>query len=225
MPCYKCPPTWRLSGHCGRLGTFLGNTVKVICLTGGLASGKSTAAQFLADQGAHVIDADKLGHRAYDPGTQAYRDVIKTFGDDLVAEDQSINRRVLGGKVFGKPEELKKLTDIVWPEIRRLAEAEIADLRRNEDNGTVVLEAAVLFEAEWDDIGDEAWVVVVDAETAIERCIARDGLDREAIENRLNSQLSNDERIAKADLAIENNSTEQDLLDQLSVQWQRVNTA
>ncbi len=199
--------------------------MKVICLTGGLASGKSTAAQFLADQGAHVIDADKLGHRAYDPGTQAYRDVIKTFGDDLVAEDQSINRRVLGGKVFGKPEELKKLTDIVWPEIRRLAEAEIADLRRNEDNGTVVLEAAVLFEAEWDDIGDEAWVVVVDAETAIERCIARDGLDREAIENRLNSQLSNDERIAKADLAIENNSTEQDLLDQLSVQWQRVNTA
>lgn len=179
--------------------------MKVICLTGGIASGKSTAARFLADQGAHVIDADKLGHQAYNPGTQAYGEVIETFGQDVVAEDQQIDRKALGGKVFGKPDELKKLTDIVWPEIRRMAEAEIASLKSAYPADVIVLEAAVLFEAGWEDIGDEVWVVIVDRETAIARAVERDGLEPAAVESRLNSQLSNEERTSRAHLVIENN--------------------
>lgn len=193
--------------------------MKVICLTGGLASGKSTAARYLGEQGADVIDADKLGHRAYEPDTKAYQAVIATFGDDLVAADKSIDRKVLGSKVFGQPEELKKLTDIVWPEIRRLAEAEI---KTSDPDNIVVLEAAVLFEAGWEDMGDEVWVVVVDRELAIERAIARDGFDRESIESRLDSQLTNEARTSKANVVMTNNDSEEALLEQLDEQWHRL---
>ncbi|MES2561584.1 MAG: dephospho-CoA kinase, partial [Pseudomonadota bacterium] len=102
---------------------------KVICLTGGLASGKSTAARFLQEQGAHVIDADVLGHRTYESGSPAHAQVVDAFGADVVAADGTIDRKVLGGLVFGAPAKLKKLTDIAWPAIRRLAETEIAAVR------------------------------------------------------------------------------------------------
>ncbi|MDG2070318.1 MAG: dephospho-CoA kinase [Pseudomonadales bacterium] len=193
--------------------------MKVISLTGGMASGKSTAARYLSEQGADVIDADKLGHRAYELGTQAHREVITTFGDDVVSTDKSIDRKVLGSKVFGQPGELKKLTDIVWPEIRRLAEAEI---KASDPDSIVVLEAAVLFEAGWEDIGDEVWVVVVDREIAIARTIARDGFDRESVESRLDAQITNEQRSSKADLVISNNHSEEELLEQLDQQWHRL---
>ena len=198
--------------------------MRIICLTGGLASGKSTATQFLAEQGAYIIDADKAGHRVYEPGTRAYREVIATFGDDLIDDDHQIDRKILGSKVFGNQDALEKLTDIVWPEIRRLVEADIAEIRSTDPEGIVVLEAAVLFEAGWQDIGDETWVIVVDREVAIERSMARDGLTREAIENRLQAQLSNEERIAKADIVMENNLDQQALIDQLRAQWQRLDS-
>ena len=196
--------------------------MRIICLTGGLASGKSTATQFLSEQGAYIIDADKAGHRVYEPGTRAYREVIATFGDDLIDDDHQIDRKILGSKVFGNQDALEKLTNIVWPEIRRLVEADIAEIRSTDPEGIVVLEAAVLFEAGWQDIGDETWVIVVDREVAIERSMARDGLSREAIENRLQAQLSNEERIAKADIVMENNLDQQALIDQLRAQWQRL---
>ena len=193
--------------------------MSVICITGGLASGKSTAALYLAEQGAEIIDADKLGHRAYDSGTQAYYDVIATFGEDLRAEDGSIDRRVLGKKVFGDSAQLKKLTDIVWPEIRRLAQNEID---ANDSDTIMVLEAAVLLEAGWQDIGDEIWVVTVDPEIAITRCMSRDGLEKEDVQSRLDAQLSNDERVAQADVVIVNNGSEEELLEQLDEQWHRL---
>lgn len=196
--------------------------MRIICLTGGLASGKSTATQFLAEQGAYIIDADKAGHRVYEPGTRAYREVIATFGDDLIGDDLQIDRKILGSKVFGNQDALEKLTDIVWPEIRRLVEADIAEIRSTDPDGTVVLEAAVLFEAGWQDIGDETWVIVVDREVAIERSMSRDGLSPEAVENRLQAQLSNEERIAGADIVIENNLDQQAFIDQLKALWHRL---
>ena len=194
--------------------------MNIICLTGGLASGKSTAVAYLADKGAHIIDADILGHRAYDPGTGAFQQVIETFGEDVRGDDGQVNRKALGAKVFGKPEELDKLTAIVWPEIRRLAESEIAAYEDKNPDGIVVLEAAVLFEAGWEDIGDEIWVVVVDREVAIERAISRDGFDRDAVESRLNAQLTNDDRSARADVVINNDQSPEKMLTQLDAAWQ-----
>lgn len=196
---------------------------KVICLTGGLASGKSTAARFLQQQGAHVIDADLLGHRTYEPGSPAHAQVVAAFGQDVLAADGRIDRKRLGGKVFGRPAELKKLTDIVWPAIRALAESEIVRVRSAGTVRVIVLEAAVLFEAGWQDLGDEVWVNVVDREVAIARTMQRDNIARSAIESRLDAQLSNAERIARADVVIDNNGTPEAMLAQLRDHWQRVN--
>jgi phosphopantetheine adenylyltransferase/dephospho-CoA kinase len=189
--------------------------MKVICLTGGIASGKSTASKFLEEKGAAIIDADKLGHRVYETGTQGFLKVVEAFGDVIIGDDNHIDRKALGAKVFGDPDGLKKLTDIVWPEIRRLAEMEIESLGILNPDGVVVLEAAVLFEAGWDDIGDEVWVAVVDQEIAISRAMERDGLERDAVEKRIQAQLSNEERISKADVVIENNGSLDDMLSAL----------
>jgi len=180
--------------------------VHVIGLTGGIASGKSTVTRFFEDRDIPVIDADILGHRTYDPGTDTFNAVVKAFGDDLVAADGSIDRRVLGGKVFGRPDELKRLTDIVWPGIRKLASESLSEFEAA-GNALVVLEAAVLFEAGWEDLVDEVWVVVVEPEFAIKRLAERNGLDEAAAKARIDSQLSNAERTARADTVIENNGT------------------
>jgi dephospho-CoA kinase len=194
----------------------------IIGLTGGIASGKSTAAKYLGSKGASVIDGDVLGHRAYDPHTQAFREVVETFGEEVIGADGTIDRKVLGGKVFGNPEALNQLTSILWPEIRRMAEAEIASLQAANPDTHVVLEAAVLFEAGWEDAVDEIWVAVVDVETAVSRAMERDGADEAAIRKRIDSQLSNDERRRRADIIIDNNGDEAALLRLLDAEWDRV---
>lgn len=195
---------------------------KVICLTGGIASGKSTAARFLGELGAHVVDADRLGHLTYEPGSPAYAKVVAAFGPEIVGSDGRIDRKALGAKVFGRPEQLQRLTDIVWPAIRDLAQAEIERVKAEGRVRIVVLEAAVLFEAGWDDLGDEIWVNVIDREHAIARATARDNVARDAIERRLDAQLSNAERIARADVVIDNNGTIDDMLAQLRGHWARI---
>lgn len=191
----------------------------VIGLTGGIASGKSTVTSFFRERNIPVIDADQLGHRTYEPGTETYERVIEAFGRDIVAPDGTIDRRVLGGRVFGRPDELKRLTDIVWPGIRKLASEQLAEFEAA-GNQLVVLEAAVLFEAGWEDLVDEVWVVVVDPEIAVQRLAARNGLDPEAARARIASQLSNEERIARGDVIIENNGTLEELQARIQHAWE-----
>jgi len=195
--------------------------VHVIGLTGGIASGKSTVTGFFKQREVPVIDADILGHRTYDPGTDTFRAVIAAFGDELVAPDGTIDRKVLGAKVFGKPEELKRLTDIVWPGIRKLASEQLAAFEAA-GNSLVVLEAAVLFEAGWEDLVDEIWVAVVEPVHAIERLAARNGLDAAAARARIESQLSNAERTARADVIIENNGTMEELDARIAAAWEQL---
>ena len=193
----------------------------VIGLTGGIASGKSTAALHLESRGARLIDADRLGHRAYEPGMPANAAIVAEFGDDVAGEGGVIDRRVLGGKVFGQPDALKRLTDIVWPEIRRLAEAEIEAIASTDPDAVVVLEAAVLFEAGWEDAVDQIWVVLVEPAVAVERAMARDGASAEAVQKRIDAQLSNAERAARAHVKIDNSGDTAALLAQLDAAWEQ----
>ena len=187
----------------------------VICITGGIASGKSTATKFLAEKGAVVIDADRLGHETYASGSPANDKIAARFGSEVRSSSGEIDRKLLGQIVFQDPTKLKELTDIVWPEIRELAEQRIGKALDEEPARHVVLEAAVLIEAEWEDLGDEVWVVVVDPEIAIARCIARDNLERSAVEQRISAQLSNNERIRYAHRVLNNDSDEEALIEQL----------
>ena len=194
----------------------------IIGLTGGIASGKSTAAKYLGEKGASVIDADKLGHRAYEPDTDAFDKVVSSFGQEVVGADGQIDRKVLGSKVFGNPEALDRLTGIIWPEIGRLVLTQFEVARGEQPDAPIVLEAAVMLEAGWEPMVDEVWVVIVDPNTAVERAISRDGVEEEAIRKRIASQLTNEERRAKADIIIDNSSDEAALLTQLKTQWDRI---
>jgi len=196
----------------------------VIGLTGGIASGKSTAARYLAEQGAHMIDADKLGHRVYEAGRPAFDEVVAAFGEDVVGADGEIDRRALGGKVFGSPEQLKRLTDIAWPGILAMAKEEIDRAKAN-GASIVVLEAAVLLEADWQSDVDEVWVVTVEPKVAIARATARDGADEDAVQARIDAQLSNAERVAFADVVIDNGGSQAELLARLDAEWQRLQPA
>ena len=202
----------RLSGE---LGLIIG-------LTGGIASGKSTVATTLQSWGAYVIDADKLGHRAYVKGTDAFHKVVAQFGEDVVGADGEVDRRALGAKVFGEGGSLKQLTDIVWPAIYDMAAAEIKQSLDSNPNTVVVLEAAVLIEAGWQSLVDEIWVTTVDPSTAIERASARDGVDADAVQARIDAQLSNAERTAEAAVVIDNSADEPQLLAQLENHWKNL---
>jgi dephospho-CoA kinase len=192
-----------------------------IGLTGGIASGKSVISSLLAERGAVIIDADRLGHEAYRAGTETFRRVVEAFGEDVVGDDGEINRKRLGAKVFGDPAARKRLEAIVWPAIREMARQRIEDARRR-GVPAVVLEAAVLIEAGWQDLVDEVWVAEVEPETAIQRLARRNGLTREQAEARLRAQLSNEERRRHADVVIENNGTLEDLRRRVDEAWARL---
>ena len=196
--------------------------MRVLGLTGGIASGKSTAATQLKQLGAIVLDADRYGHRVYEQDTPGFHAIVNEFGHDLVGEDGEIDRRVLGGKVFGDPDQMKRLTDIVWPEIRRIAAEEIAELREREPETVIVLEAAVLLEAEWQDLVDEVWVVATEPETAIKRMKNRNNLNAKQAQARLDSQLTNTERRKQSDVFMANSGTEKVFRELVQKQWERL---
>ena len=168
-----------------------------------------------------VIDADKLGHRAYERDGPAFAEVVDAFGEEVVGENGEIDRKALGGKVFGSPEQLKRLTDIVWPEILRLAKQRIA-AAKEAGEAVVVLEAAVLIEAGWQREVDEVWAVTVEPEVAVACATARDGVDAAAVQARIDAQISNQKRTACADVVIGNSAGEAELTARLDREWQRL---
>ena len=197
--------------------------MRVIGLTGGIASGKSLVSQQLVELGAVVVDADKLGHETYRKGTETYRAVVEAFGPDVVGPDGEIDRRALGAKVFGDPEARRRLEENVWPAIRRLAGERLAELRA-QGVPVVVLEAAVLIEANWLDLVDEVWLVEASPETVRHRLGARNGLMPEQAEARLRAQLTNEKRRPYADLVIENDGSLDELRRRVDEAWSKLET-
>ena len=191
----------------------------VIGLTGGIASGKSVVSQLLAERGALIIDADKVGHEAYRRGSGCYDRVVAAFGPDVVAADGEIDRKALGAKAFGSPEERKKLEGIVWPWMRETMDTRLAAIRA-EGTRVVVLEAAVLIEADWVPITDQVWVVTVRPDLARTRIVERNGLTPEQADARIAAQLTNDERVKRAQVVIENNGTLDELRSRVLTAWE-----
>ena len=191
----------------------------VIGLTGGIASGKSVVSQMLAEHGALVIDADKVGHEAYAPGSGCYEAVIEAFGPDIAGEGGEIDRKALGAKVFGNTAERKRLEGIVWPWMRETMEGRLAGLRA-EGVPVVVLEAAVLIEAGWIPIVDQVWLVLVSPEVARERIMSRNGLTAEQADARISAQLTNAERQKYAQVVIDNGGTLAELRERVDGEWE-----
>ncbi len=190
----------------------------VIGLTGGIATGKTTVSAILKELGAEVLDADRVGHEAYLPDTPTYNDVVAAFGREIVGEDRQINRGKLGAIVFSDPANMKKLTDIMWP---RMADIVAERIEEQKALGTevMVVEAAVLLEAKWDSLTDEVWVTVSPEASMIERLAKSRGLTEEQSKDRINSQMSAEERIKRAEVVIHNDSSQDELKAQIEKAW------
>ncbi|MFN2363895.1 MAG: dephospho-CoA kinase [Halarsenatibacteraceae bacterium] len=186
-------------------------------LTGGIAAGKTTAANFLKELGAEIIDADKIAHKIMEPEGSAYSDVVQFFGNNILDEDGSINRKKLGEIVFNNSELRQKLEKITHPIILREIKGKLKD---NPENNTVLV-APLLFEVGIDNLVEEVWVVYCSREAQIKRLRNRDNITREGAKVRINAQMSLEKKIEKADLAIENEGSIKDFERKLKDAWDK----
>jgi dephospho-CoA kinase len=192
---------------------------RVIGVTGGIGAGKSSAVQILAEFGATVIDADRVGHEVYAPGTPGFDAVVAAFGRDIVGDDGAIDRKRLGAIVFSDPAALAKLNGIVHPLIRDTVAQRVAAARAGGGAAPVVVEAALLIEARWDALVDEVWLVVASRQVIEERLTRQRGMDPAAVAARMKAQLSDDERRAHADIVIDNSGSRDALREQIERLW------
>jgi dephospho-CoA kinase len=199
--------------------------VRTIGLTGGIGSGKSVVARLLADLGARVIDADRIGHDIYRPGSAGWSRVVEAFGEEIVARDGTIDRKKLGARVFADPQALRRLNAIVHPLMAGEIGARIAALRADGVRAPVVVEAAVLLEARWDELVDEVWLVVATPELVVARLTADRGLTAEEVKRRIGSQILDDERIARSDRVIRNTGSLDDLRLAVERTWREAGLA
>ena len=176
--------------------------MKVIGLTGGIGSGKSVVSGFLAELGAVVIDADRVGHEALKPGTEVWCEVVAAFGREIVAPSGDIDREKLGRIVFSDPECLSRLNRIVHPRMYDMIVAEMEEYRKRGVE-VVVLEAAILLEAGWISLVDKVWVTVAAQSAVLKRLEEKLRLSEEESLARIHCQLPSEERLKHADVIID----------------------
>ncbi|MEY8208283.1 MAG: dephospho-CoA kinase [SAR324 cluster bacterium] len=183
----------------------------LIGLTGGIASGKSTVLQHLRQAGYSVIDADKLGHKVLEQGNPGYNKVVKCFGNEILNPDGSVNRTALGRIVFVDAEKLKQLNEISHPIIAEMIQKEFEESVSDSNGGIVFLEAALLIEANWYKVCGHIWVVSLDPTVALSRLQERDNLSETEAKLRVGAQLDQEERLAYADVVLQNEGTPEEL--------------
>jgi dephospho-CoA kinase len=180
--------------------------VHLFGLTGGIASGKSAVAARLRERGVPVIDADQLAREAVLPGTSALAQIVKTFGEDILLGDGSLDRKKLGQIVFADEEKRKQLNAIVHPAVSMLTFARSKELR-DEGEALVAYEAALIVENGLADAFRPLVVVSAPDRVQIQRMISRDHITEDEAKARLRAQMPLAEKIAKADYVIENTGT------------------
>jgi len=194
--------------------------VKTIGLTGGIGSGKTTVAALLEKLGATVIHADAVGHEVYQPHTVGWQRVTEAFGTAILQPDGTIDRKQLGAMVFNDPAALKRLNAIVHPLIYAEVERRIKAHRATGSTQTVVVEAAILIEANWLPLVDEVWLVTASKDLVVERIERQRGLASGAVAARIAAQLGDTERRKFAQVIIENTGTIADLTAKVRAAWE-----
>jgi dephospho-CoA kinase len=190
-------------------------------LTGGIASGKSTVAGMLEDLGAPVIDADVIAREVVEPGAPALADIKEAFGEDVIAEDGTLDRPALGEVVFGEVDARKKLDAITHPRIaQRMMER--ANELREEGHQWVVYDAALIVENGIHEWLDSLIVVAADPEVQHERVVERDNLSRSDAQKRIDSQMPLEDKIAVADYVVDNNDTLEQTREQVEQVFRQI---
>ncbi|XP_058126072.1 bifunctional coenzyme A synthase [Anopheles ziemanni] len=173
----------------------------VIGLTGGIGSGKSKMIERFQKLGAGIIDCDKIAHQLYEPGEECYAEVVDTFGKSILNPDGTINRRELGGIVFADREKLNQLNGIMWTAIGKRARENIREMYERDGKEVVVMEAAVLLHAGWQDQCHEVWSCIIPRDEAIRRLMERNQFDEKEAIRRVEAQPnSNEDLVRHADI-------------------------
>ena len=196
----------------------------LIGLTGGIGAGKSLVAAQLAAHGAVHIDADQLARTVVKPGTDALTRIAEEFGQDVIRPDGTLDRAAVGALIFDDAERRAVLDSITHPAVKSLARALIAQAAARDPEAVIVYDVPLLVEAgvNVDNAFDLIVVVHARLATRIKRLIELRGLTREEAVHRLNSQATDTERLAVADIVIDNDGSLADTLAQVDRLWERV---
>lgn len=178
--------------------------MKIIGLTGGIASGKSTVSKMLKKLGAAVIDADRIARMVVEPGQQALENIVNQFGNGVLFSDGTLDRKALGKIVFGEPEKIKILNEITHPEIRKLICRYIDDIKSSTMHKVVIIDAALLLESGMNELADEVWLVYVDYDTQVKRLMKRDNITAAEADARIKTQMPVEDKIKQSDRIIDN---------------------
>lgn len=197
--------------------------MKIIGLTGGIASGKSTVSKMLKDLGAIIIDADEIAREVTQKGKAAYMDIINYFGKEILLESGDINRKKLANIVFGDTSALKKLNDITHSRIFKIIEDKINFYKKNQVNGVIILDVALLIETDLKHMVDEIWLITIDKDIQKSRLIKRNNLSMDEVNKRISAQMPLEEKIQYADYLIDNSGDIKDLKVQVEKLWEMIN--
>ena len=194
--------------------------VRIIGITGGIASGKSTVTEFLRQQGYQVIDADQVVHELQEPGGRLYQALLSTFGPAILQEDGRLDRPKLGAMIFGNPELLAQSSQIQNQIIREELAGRRDLLAGKED--IFFMDLPLLFELGYESWFDQVWLVDVTEETQLSRLMTRNALSQEEAEKRIAAQLSLQEKRNRADVLIDNNGPLEHTQEQLREALQKL---
>lgn len=193
----------------------------IIGLTGNFGTGKTTVSQILAELGAVIIDADKLGHELLQSGSPAYQEVAAAFGKAILKPNREIDRHKLGQLVFPNAAALAQLNQIMHPKMYQITRQRIERYRK-QGAKAVVLEAALLIEAGWAPLVDQVWVTIAPEAVILERLKSQRELNEEQILARLHSQMPSEEKMNRADVVIETDCHLAELKTKLTKLWQKL---
>ncbi len=187
-------------------------------LTGGIGSGKSTAARMFADLGAIVIDADAIAKEVLEPGQVGYESVVNNFGEDILDSSGNIDRLILAGKVFGDTTKLKELEEIVHPAVAN----KVAQIRESLPAGsTIIYDTPLLIEKSLQQQFDQVIVVLAPEALRTQRLLAR-GLAQNDIIARMSNQATDEQRREIANYVIDNSSTLVELREEVQKVWTQI---
>lgn len=198
--------------------------VLIVGLTGGIVSGKSTVARMFKQLGADTIDADNIARIIVQPGKKAWKNIVHYFGKEILKDNQEINRKELARIVFADKEKLEKLNNITHPEIMAIIKNKIEEMRSKDCvNATIsIIEVPLLFEAGMEYMMDRIIVVYLNREEQIKRLHIRNNLTQEEAINRIDSQMSLEKKLKKADYVIDNSASLSHTRIQVKQIWQEL---
>lgn len=195
----------------------------ILGVTGGIGCGKTTILNLLKEHyNAEILEMDKVGHIVMSPGQRCYEQIVAAFGSDVLNEDKTINRNKLSAIVFDDKEKLNLLNSFVHPEVRRYADEKVNEYKNEIKTGLLVLESAILFEADYGHVCDMTWYVYAKDSVRKERLMKSRGYSEEKIEHIMKNQMAPHQLEQLTDFTIDNSNDIDSTLNQIKTIWENI---